>query len=151
MNHRMTEGSALEAELRRQLACLGAGSVQWFNQPPADAEPEQRDLKETLQKYIKTLEDILSGAIRDPDGSLVLIGSEVTIRFEDGSPDETWRIVLPEEADVDRNRISCLSPMGRSLLLARCGSTVEIRTPHGGYRVRIIRNIHTFASGGDVR
>jgi len=151
MNHRMTPNATLEAELRRQLACLGESRTQWFNQPPSAADPDARELMETLNRYERTLGDILSGAVPDPAESLVLIGSEVTIRFEDGEPDETWRIVFPEEADVDRNRISCLSPMGRSLLLAKTGDTVEIRTPHGGYRVRIVGCAFGNESGADVR
>jgi len=151
MNHRRMPGGGLEAELRRQLACLSEGSVQWFSQPPSAAHPEQREWMETLQRYAKRLEDILSGIVRDLEDSPVLIGSEVTLRFEDGGPDETYRIVLPDEADVDRSRISCLSPMGRSLLLARTGDTVEIRTPQGGYRARIVKNAYTFDTGADGR
>jgi transcription elongation factor GreA len=147
----MTPGSAMETELRRQLAYLSDNRIQWFSQPPSAGQPEQRELMETLQRYEKKLEDILSGIVRDLEDSLVLIGSEVTLRFEDGGPDETYRIVLPDEADVDRNRISCLSPMGRSLLLARVGNTVEIRTPQGGYRARIVKSVHTFDSEADNR
>jgi len=152
MNHRMMKpGSALEAELRRQLACLGDNRMLWFSQPPSASGPEQRELLETLQRYERLLEDILSGIIRDLEDSTVLIGSEVTLRFEDGGPDETFRIVLPDEADVDRGRISCLSPMGRSLLMARCGDTVEIRTPQGGYRARIVKSVRTFETDADAR
>jgi transcription elongation factor GreA len=152
MNHRMMKpGSALEAELRRQLACLGDNRMLWFSQPPSAARPDQRELMETLQRYEKQLEDILAGIVRDLEDLPVLIGSEVTLRYEDGGPDETYRIVLPEEADVDRSRISCLSPMGSSLLLARVGDTVEIRTPQGGYRARIVRSVCTFAADADDR
>jgi transcription elongation factor GreA len=150
MNHRAKPDEALETGLRRQLACLSDNRTRWFNQPPSSAHPEQREWMETLNRYEQALEDILSGIVRDPE-SLVLIGSEATIRFEDGEPDETWRIVFPDEADVDRKRISCLSPLGRSLLLARVGDTVEIRTPQGGYRAQIVRSTLTFDTGADVR
>lgn len=142
MSHSPQLSGGLEAELRRQLAALSDSRTQWFSQPPSAGQSDQRELMETLKRYEKRIADILSGTLRDLEESRVLIGSEVSLRYEDGGPDETYRIVLPDDADVDRNRISCLSPLGRSLLMAKCGDTVEIRTPQGGYRVQIIRNTY---------
>lgn len=145
MSHSVELTDGLRAGLQRQLAYLSDNRSRWFDKPPSGTQPEQRELMQTLQLYEERIQRILSGLVDDLQESRVLIGSEVGIRFEDDEMEETYRIVLPDEADADGNRISCLSPLGRSLLLARHDDTVDIRTPQGGYRVRIVRNDYVFA------
>lgn len=43
----------------------------------------------------------------------------------------TYRIVLPEDADIKQNRISMASPIGRSLLGRQEGDEVSIDVPSG--------------------
>lgn len=65
--------------------------------------------------------------------------STVTI-VEDGSPEETYRIVGSAEADPTRGSISFESELGKALLGRRVGEEVAVRTPAGGtYTVRVLR------------
>ncbi len=68
---------------------------------------------------------------------VVAMGS--TVRFEeDGEGEETYRIVGPAEADPKGGRVSYESALGKALIGHRVGDEVEIRTPNGAYKVRIV-------------
>src|SRR3989441_12561661 len=68
---------------------------------------------------------------------VVAMGS--TVRFaEDGEGEETYRIVGPAEADPKAGRVSYESALGKALIGHRAGEEVEIKTPNGSYRVRIV-------------
>src|SRR5712691_5964876 len=68
---------------------------------------------------------------------VVAMGS--TVRFqEDGESEESYRIVGPAEADPKSGRVSYESALGKALIGHRVGEQVEIKTPNGSYRVRIV-------------
>jgi transcription elongation factor GreA len=68
----------------------------------------------------------------------VQLASTVTL-VEEGTPEETYRIVGPAEADPAAGRVSYESAMGKALLGHRVGEEVQVLTPTGGsYSVRIV-------------
>ena len=68
-----------------------------------------------------------------------LVGMGSTVRFrEDGEDEEKYRIVGPAEADPKSGRVSYESALGKAMLGHRVGDEVEISTPNGSYRVRIV-------------
>jgi len=67
-----------------------------------------------------------------------VVGMGSTVRFaEDGADEERYRIVGPAEADPKAGRVSYESALGKALIGHRVGDEVEIKTPSGGYSVRI--------------
>ena len=68
---------------------------------------------------------------------LAAMGSTVRFR-EEGEDEESYRIVGPAEADPKAGRVSYESALGKALLGHKVGDDVEIRTPNGSYRVRIV-------------
>ncbi len=68
----------------------------------------------------------------DEDPSIVELGDEVDVEFDDGSTD-TFVIVHPLEAPMDDASISVDSPLARALLGARPGDRVEVVAPAGAY------------------
>lgn len=68
---------------------------------------------------------------------VVTMNSEVVVRDPDSGETDTWVITFPNEADVSRQRISVLSPLGSALLGRRKGETVEWSTGVGTGRVVI--------------
>jgi transcription elongation factor GreA len=76
--------------------------------------------------------------IKTTKGSgVVAMGS--TVKFqEDGEGEETYRIVGPAEADPKAGRVSYESALGKALIGHRVGDEVEVKTPNGSYRVRIV-------------
>jgi transcription elongation factor GreA len=93
-----------------------------------------------MEARIKELEAIIKNHVliktAKPSG-VVSMGS--TVRFsEDGGDDEAYRIVGTSEANPKAGTVSYESAMGKALLGHRVGDEVEVKTPNGSYRVRII-------------
>ncbi len=97
-----------------------------------DAAPER----------VQELTDHLTSAeIVDPatlDHDQVRFGSTVTLVGEDGDA-ITYRIVGIAEAEPRQRWISWLSPLARSLLGARVGDLVTLRTPKGSEDLEVVR------------
>jgi len=92
-----------------------------------------------MEARIRELEAIIKNHVliekKAPRG---IVGMGSTVRFaEDGADEETYRIVGPAEADPKAGRVSYESALGKALIGHRVGEEVEIRTPSGGYSVRI--------------
>ena len=62
-----------------------------------------------------------------------------TVTYADASDGEkTISIVGVDEADIEKNRVSWISPVARALMKAREGDTVEVRTPGGLERIEVV-------------
>ena len=62
-----------------------------------------------------------------------------TVTYENArSEEKTVTIVGIDEADLDRGRISWVSPVARALLKSREGDIVELRTPAGIEAIEIV-------------
>lgn len=57
---------------------------------------------------------------------IIKIGSKVKLKF--GKRTELYTIVLPHEADVTKDMISCDSPLGNALLGCKTGEMVGLKT-----------------------
>lgn len=68
----------------------------------------------------------------------IQVGATVTIQ-EDGLEEETYTIVGAAEANPREGKISNESPMGKALLGHRAGDEVQVETPDGFYKVRIVK------------
>jgi len=67
----------------------------------------------------------------------VRFGATVTVRENDGT-ESRYRIVGADEADPDRDWVSCCSPLARALLNARLGERVRVRAPAGEQQLEIV-------------
>ena len=102
---------------------------------------QAKDDQGFLEGRIQEIEYLLKNAIiieRAASRDVVGIGNRVTIE-EDGSPPETYHIVGAKEADPRNGKISNESPIGQALAGHRVGDWVEVATPGGGLRLRIVK------------
>ena len=102
------------------------------------AKDEQRSMEariEELEKIIKNAEVIDESAY---DKDTVSIGS--TIKFYDEEFDEEleYRIVGSTESDILKGLISNESPLGKALIGAKVGETVQVESPDGFSRYKIL-------------
>jgi len=108
-----------------------------------------REIDRRIRYLMKRLE---SAAVVDPKDQQkleqVFFGATVTYAREDGS-EHTVAIVGVDEADMQENKISWLSPLARGLMKAKIGDARQIRTPAGAETVEIlsIRYIVPAAAG----
>jgi transcription elongation factor GreA len=91
-----------------------------------------------LEGRVQALEDRLRRAVvvQEVVTGKVRIGSTVTL--ETGGEEVRYTIVSSTEADPAAGRLSMVSPVGAALLGAVAGSDVEVRTPRGPVRYRVV-------------
>jgi len=68
----------------------------------------------------------------------IQVGSKVTIK-EGNFEAETYTIVGAAEANPRDGKISNESPIGKAILNHKVGETVQVETPSGTYKVKIIK------------
>ena len=91
-----------------------------------------------LEGRVQALEDRLRRAVVVDEvvTGKVRIGSTVTI--ETGGEEIRYTIVSSTEADPAAGRLSMVSPVGAALLGAVAGTEIEVRTPRGPVRYRVV-------------
>ena len=107
------------------------------NSEYVDAKTEQAFLEgeiQDLETKIHNSEIIQENA----DGNVVSIGSKVVIRDLEFNEDETYKIVGPDEADPDLNKISNESPIGKAIIGQTAGTVVQVHAPAGVFQYQIM-------------
>lgn len=97
----------------------------------------QRDA-EHLDALEQELERATIAKAAEVPHDLVTMNSRVRVKDLDSGHVFTYQIVFPMDADVAKNRISVLAPIGKALLGYGAGSTVESEVPSGMRRLRIL-------------
>jgi transcription elongation factor GreA len=92
-----------------------------------------------LEGKIKEYEEILAGVviIKKSKSGKINVGSSVVIK-EDEFPEEKYQLVGATEASPLDGRISNESPIGKELLGHKTGDVVEVSTPRGTTKYKII-------------
>jgi transcription elongation factor GreB len=67
----------------------------------------------------------------------VQFGATVTVRYEDDT-EKTFAIVGVDEVDVERGRISWMSPLARALMKAQEGDIVTFNSPKGQQDIEVV-------------
>ncbi len=68
---------------------------------------------------------------------IVAMNSEVTFRDLDTAKEQTLVLAYPHEADIEKNRVSILAPIGAALIGLRVGQTID--WPLADNRIRRIQ------------
>lgn len=100
------------------------------------AREEQSEIEDRivqLEGLIKTAE-----IVSMHHSSAVEIGSTLKIKKESDQQENRFTIVGSEEADMANGKLSCLSPLGSSLLGKKKGETVTVHTPKGQTKYQIV-------------
>jgi transcription elongation factor GreA len=104
------------------------------------AYDEAKENQAMMESKIAELERLISAArvIKDNENKgWVQIGSYVTIK--DGGDEERYHVVGEEEANPMENRISFKSPLGQALMNKPKDAEVEIKTPKGSLKYKILK------------
>jgi transcription elongation factor GreB len=81
-----------------------------------------------LRKRLDEVRVVLPGEVADPDR--IFFGAWVTLADESGE-EHRYRLVGPDEFDVERGLVSVASPVGRVLLGKEEGDEVTVQRPAG--------------------
>ena len=110
---------------------------------PGDAGPRCLESEiATVDRRILELEVTLARAVPvgpvDREPGVVGVGSVVSVRWQEGD-EESYVLVGPPEVDVQVNRISYESPVGRALAGRSAGEWIDVSTPGGESRLEILK------------
>ncbi len=100
------------------------------------------DLNEELNRAEVVLPEEISNDV-------VTMNSKVTIEDADTTEVSTYTLVFPEEANISRNKISILSPVGTCLIGCRVGETVEWSVPEGLRKLKVREIVYQPEAKGD--
>jgi len=97
-----------------------------------------REEQSFLEGRVQALEDRIRRAVVVDEVATgrVVIGSTVTVAI--AGEELTYTIVGSAEADPAAGRLSSASPVGSALLGATAGAEVDVRTPRGQVRYRVV-------------
>ena len=102
------------------------------------AKDEQRDIEariEELEKILKNAEVVVE---EDVDLDKISIGCRVKIHDYDFNEDVEYKIVGSTEANSLEGKISNESPVGKALIGAKKGQTVEVETQAGTFKYKVL-------------
>jgi transcription elongation factor GreA len=102
--------------------------------------PIQDRLKHFFNLYVLEVEDLLKVNPKNNDISFfpkVLIGTKVTVLYDEDNETEDYVICYPEQSNPDLGYISFLSPVGRQLLFKNIGEKISLKVPTGELSVSI--------------
>lgn len=104
-----------------------------------DAAKEEQGL---FEMRIAKLEQTLSRAriidSKDLPNDAVYILSDVTLKDRKTGETVTYKLVSPEEADFEANKLSVTSPIGKALLKKKLGEDVHVVVPAGTLEYTVI-------------
>lgn len=111
------------------------------------------DFGERIRHDLKGLELELTKASvvasQDIPEDVVTMNSKVVLVDIDTHEEMNFRLVFPQDADVDRELISVLAPIGTAILGYSKGDTVEWPVPSGIRRLQIKDILYQPEAAGD--
>ena len=98
-----------------------------------------REIDRRIRFLTKRLDlaEVVDPAARQESLDQVFFGATVTVLRQSGE-EQTLSIVGIDEVDLSQGRVSWISPIARTLLKAREGDAVRLRTPAGFEEIEIL-------------
>jgi transcription elongation factor GreA len=143
------------ARLKRELDIIKTVSIP-ANIKDIETARAQGDLSENAEyAAAKERQSFLHGKMQELENALAtsnvidlknlscdkaVFGSYVTIKNGNDGGEITYQLVGPYESDLEKNRISVTSPIGKALIGMSVGDEVSVKTP-GGVREFVIVDI----------
>jgi transcription elongation factor GreA len=103
-----------------------------------DAKNEQAMLEARIAKLEERLAAARVIEKRDIAKDVVSIGSRVRLRDVDAKQTVEYHIVGSAEANPAEHKLSNESPVGQAILGKKKGETVEVKTPRGSLKYKIL-------------
>ncbi len=102
------------------------------------AKEEQRDIELRIEEIDKILKNAELVVDDDIDSSVINIGCTVKIKDLEFNEEMEYKIVGSTEANSLKGKISNESPVGKALIGAKKGQTVEVEAPSGVLKYKIL-------------
>ncbi len=102
------------------------------------ARSEQASTENRIKQIEYSLEHAVIIDENEKKDGTVGLGSTVILQYDGDDDTEEYKIVGSAEADPFNNKISNESPIAAAILNKKVGSTVEVSSPDGVYKVKIV-------------
>ncbi len=102
------------------------------------AKLEQEHLEMRIHRYAEMLSRVKIIAAHEMPDDKIYILHNVKLKDLKTKEEFTYKLVSPEEADLDLDKISVVSPLGKALLGRKVGEEFEINVPAGKLKYRIM-------------
>jgi len=104
---------------------------------------EREEFARLLDEYLQRIEALVKTASlqensNDNSVPFVTIDCAVEVKNLDNGQVYNWQVVIPTDSRVAKGCVSCLSPVGKSLLLSRTGDTITVNAPRGTAQYQIL-------------
>jgi transcription elongation factor GreA len=103
-----------------------------------DAKNEQMLLEHRIATLEERLRDARVISKKDIAKDVVSVGSKVKLRDVAAKETIEYRIVGSAEADPAEHKLSNESPVGKAIIGRKKGETVEVSTPRGALKFKIL-------------
>ncbi len=136
LENRKTEVAAEIADRLKEARALGdlSENSEYDDAKNSQAENEVRIMEiEAILKNAKVIDE------DDISVTKVTLGAMVKIRDEETKVETDYMLVGNKEADSFSNKISSDSPVGAAIIGKKKGTIVEVRTPVGNLRYKIVK------------
>jgi len=102
------------------------------------AKTEQEHLELKIRKLEEMLTRVKIIAAHDMPDDKIYILHNVKLRDLNTKEEFVYKLVSPEESDLEQDKISVTSPMGKQLLGKKVNDEVELDVPVGKLRYKIL-------------
>jgi len=104
----------------------------------AAAKERQSFIQGKIQELKNNLANSTIIDLKDLTNERVVFGSTVTIEDTKTEKVTKYRLVGPFESDINENKISVTSPIGKALIGKEVGDEVKVKTPGGMREFEIV-------------
>lgn len=111
-------------------------------------DPRSSARMEALEGELSAARVVASSEV---PADVVTLHSQVRLRDLDSGEEMVFTLVLPDEADVDRSRLSVLAPIGTAVLGYRAGDTFYWQVPDGLRHLRLLEVLYQPEASGQPR
>ena len=131
------EGEGRRAIAQRILVARELGDLS-ENAEYHAAKEDQAHLETKIKRLVERLRNAV--VVDAPsDATVVSFGTTVTVADEETGREATYTLVGPTEADLSAGKLSAESPVARALMGSRAGDEIQVQTPRGVRRQRVVR------------
>ena len=95
-------------------------------------------VKSEINHFVSIVNNAEKVDLSDKKENNVCIGDWVSIVFNDDEEVENYQITLDMNNNFNEDKLSIVSPLGRSLYLQEVGSTVEFKVKENIFKVKIL-------------
>lgn len=133
------EIETLKQQRPHRIKVLAAAAALGDRSENAEYTNAKRDLGR-LESRLRFLNKQLQYAqvVQPADNDKLDIGKFVTVEFMDDHDQLTYQLVGKQEANLNQNKISFTSPIGKALQNHTVDDVVTVAAPNGNYQVKIM-------------